>query len=1009
MSGVYGPRRSPTINVTMEIYSGYGNANSPTLKRSFLTAQRSQPPSPSERHEGPSKLLALPDNQSHVPVRKSSRTDWHFPLRKKSTNLGFSGGRQSEPKSRTRTMQAPLPSFMSVIDNDTKMNGMDDSGRDESGEYSATDSPDTRFPSHQHTDSNSSTSTSTDSSPTSTVSTIDSSSLSDPSPGSFTDSPVSIVPLSFFASKNNGVQSSEDLSLMPPTSPLASGFSRPISPSKKGRNGKGLSLNLGGARLRSPPAAMGLQTGGLESTFSAPPTPAFIIPPPPKRKPSKLGLSIKVPVGAASEKAAEKESRPKPGGLSIAVPPTPGMNRISTLRHHQSSPSLSLFSPTTGVEGGMRFPNEKPRSFQPTPLQVSTGDNTISSQFARPSTSSGMQLDGLKEEDYDVPLSQEVKSPSYPSGPVCIYDPAVYLYLEPDDKEASEFDVVFNVAREVRNPYVVAAEKLEKERAANVAVVDTMMTDVTTPDTAASMMSYSTAFEVIPESPADAFPGTPTTPKAKDSREELRQPEYIHIPWDHNTLIVDDLLKLVEDIDQRVNRGKKVLIHCQCGVSRSASLIIAYGMYKNPELQVQEAYDAVKSRSRWIGPNMSLIYQLSEFRIKMLAKKKAGDAGRGFRSWRGDLSLSNINTSGKPSGRSATVSSGSPTSRPGLDDAFDAVRKEPPPSAPLPMDRQGADAMTPKGSSNNLSINISQMASKQDDLMTPGPLSAPPHMWSAAEREAPVYDKSETPRAKNPSLRIESVPPVPSLSPAPTYAVFNPNRQGLQCSDGDMDCSQDLKCRKVDNEHAPSAFTLMSPVTTEFTSPFAPLNNDAAPSLASFFPPRASPSLHRPKSHKMLRPITVDRSAPTLSRPKSQNLRPVAINPPVERTVVQRSHSAGLDDMIMSPTVTDFGSMNFAIPGAFPASPGGDGGYSGDNSGANSECSSPSLMSPRTTEFGHIAFPPNPASHASPPKEKKQRYSIGPNGLPAPRYSIDPRSPATKAEAPVMRSIFDVL
>ncbi|KZF22213.1 DSPc-domain-containing protein, partial [Xylona heveae TC161] len=167
-----------------------------------------------------------------------------------------------------------------------------------------------------------------------------------------------------------------------------------------------------------------------------------------------------------------------------------------------------------------------------------------------------LRLDELQEEDIEEPLSHEAKkSPAYPCGPVCVYDPHVYLYLEPNEVEASQFDVVLNVAREVNNPFL-----LRKERRASEGTLD-----------------------------------------------------YIHVPWDHNTNIVDDMLSLVKVIDDRVAQGKRVLVHCQCGVSRSASLIVAYGLYKNPDLTVQQAYDAVKQRSRWIGPNMNLIYQLSEF------------------------------------------------------------------------------------------------------------------------------------------------------------------------------------------------------------------------------------------------------------------------------------------------------------------------------------------------------------------------------------------------------------
>ncbi|KAF1816325.1 DSPc-domain-containing protein, partial [Eremomyces bilateralis CBS 781.70] len=152
----------------------------------------------------------------------------------------------------------------------------------------------------------------------------------------------------------------------------------------------------------------------------------------------------------------------------------------------------------------------------------------------------------------------EEKPESYPNGPICIYESGVDLFLEPTAEVAGQYDVVLNVASEVKNPF-------------------------------------------------DAAQPEPT-----------QKLEYIHIPWEHNTDIVPDLYRLVRVIDARVQARKRVLIHCQCGVSRSASLIVAYGLYKNPHLSVQEAYDAVKKRSKWIGPNMNLIMQLQEFRSGLL-------------------------------------------------------------------------------------------------------------------------------------------------------------------------------------------------------------------------------------------------------------------------------------------------------------------------------------------------------------------------------------------------------
>lgn len=214
----------------------------------------------------------------------------------------------------------------------------------------------------------------------------------------------------------------------------------------------------------------------------------------------------------------------------------------------------------------------------------------------------GDVLHELDEED-DAPDSRESirrNERGYPNGPIQIYDSGVFLYLEPTVQEASDFDVVINVAQEIANPFTNPSEPN-----------DTVMgawrgTSAPVPQTAVSEVSFKSPFE----SPHAE------TPKASGSDQSA--PEYVHVGWDHNSEILDDLYPLCELIDSRVSQEKKVLIHCQLGVSRSASLVIAYGLYKNRDMDFNSIYGIVKERSRWVGPNMSLIYQLTDFRSRLL-------------------------------------------------------------------------------------------------------------------------------------------------------------------------------------------------------------------------------------------------------------------------------------------------------------------------------------------------------------------------------------------------------
>lgn len=181
-----------------------------------------------------------------------------------------------------------------------------------------------------------------------------------------------------------------------------------------------------------------------------------------------------------------------------------------------------------------------------------------------------------------------------------MHEPYIDLYLEPTAEQVRQYDVVMNVAVEVRNPLNPLSEPKSPEPEVRL--------------DGGGGIQYAPKRENLVRPSEQRQPSSPTTPKAtpvspsnqpQSTRDtSVKDPEYIHIPWEHNSDIVPDLLRLVKLIDEKVSQKKRVLVHCQCGVSRSASLVVAYGLYKDPSLSVQEAYDAVKARSKWIGPNM---------------------------------------------------------------------------------------------------------------------------------------------------------------------------------------------------------------------------------------------------------------------------------------------------------------------------------------------------------------------------------------------------------------------
>ncbi|KAE8357280.1 hypothetical protein BDV27DRAFT_89837 [Aspergillus caelatus] len=446
------------------------------------------------------------------------------------------------------------------------------------------------------------TSASTDSSPTTTISTFDSPSGPETSPSSSPESPTS-MPLSYtkFMPPPRNIESHSLSTAHNNLSRLSSDTPNPVRPDSPGRRAR----NLKNLSLRMPPPSQSsrppIATASIVETtsqhhLSAPPSPVHIPPKSSRRKPANL--TIRTPGFDRSFSSNISE-----------VPPTPLCRQ--PLRHTESSPSLnSVFSPSFGPKGGMQLPrpmthhgSRRPSASEdnPSPLQPVPDENSVS----------GGVLHELEEEDdhLDSRESTRRNERGYPNGPIQIYDSGVYLYLEPTVQEASQFDVVVNVAKEVVNPFT-------NTTANNESVMSVLRNTSThpkaapteVPETAMSDISFKSAFEYPPN---ESSPGTPRS-------DASFKPEYIHVGWDHNSEILDDLYPLCELIDSRISQGKKVLVHCQLGASRSASLVIAYGLYKNRDLDFNSMYEIVKGRSRWVGPNMSLIYQLTDFRSRLL-------------------------------------------------------------------------------------------------------------------------------------------------------------------------------------------------------------------------------------------------------------------------------------------------------------------------------------------------------------------------------------------------------
>ncbi|CAG8460959.1 14554_t:CDS:2 [Ambispora leptoticha] len=103
------------------------------------------------------------------------------------------------------------------------------------------------------------------------------------------------------------------------------------------------------------------------------------------------------------------------------------------------------------------------------------------------------------------------------------------------------------------------------------------------------------------------------TPLTVPGTKEFKPIKYKKFFWTHNQEnLITDFISAFAFIDEARSAGRNILVHCQCGVSRSASLIIAYVMKVN-RMTLNQAYEFVKDRSSYISPNMSLVYQLVDF------------------------------------------------------------------------------------------------------------------------------------------------------------------------------------------------------------------------------------------------------------------------------------------------------------------------------------------------------------------------------------------------------------
>ncbi|XP_034266755.1 dual specificity protein phosphatase 4 isoform X2 [Pantherophis guttatus] len=99
----------------------------------------------------------------------------------------------------------------------------------------------------------------------------------------------------------------------------------------------------------------------------------------------------------------------------------------------------------------------------------------------------------------------------------------------------------------------------------------------------------------------------------------------IPVEDNHKTDISSWFMEAIEYIDAvKVCHGR-VLVHCQAGISRSATICLAYLIMKK-RVKLEEAFEFVKQRRSIISPNFSFMGQLLQFESQVLTTSCAAEA-----------------------------------------------------------------------------------------------------------------------------------------------------------------------------------------------------------------------------------------------------------------------------------------------------------------------------------------------------------------------------------------------
>jgi protein-tyrosine phosphatase len=97
---------------------------------------------------------------------------------------------------------------------------------------------------------------------------------------------------------------------------------------------------------------------------------------------------------------------------------------------------------------------------------------------------------------------------------------------------------------------------------------------------------------------------------------------YINIDDDPDEDIYAHFDKAVDFVRSHIAAGSSVYVHCAAGVSRSATIVIAYLMAEH-NMTLEEAYKHVKAKRSIIHPNWGFVNQLRRYEQVLKDRKFA--------------------------------------------------------------------------------------------------------------------------------------------------------------------------------------------------------------------------------------------------------------------------------------------------------------------------------------------------------------------------------------------------